>query len=143
MVEQTELKDPHIHDLLHEGISRVETGKFSLVDLQAFRGRCDSRMLLRYGHFCTKRPAADGLDQSFSTTARTPPEIELHRGGRRIRTGNGLSLAVIVSDFETEERPARKVDIAFSSFAGLHRIPCHQASYVGSRTMRGVAALGH
>lgn len=68
MTECAGLADLHIHDLRHEGISRIaETGKFSLVDLQAFSGRRDTRMLLRYAHPCTKQ-LADRLDQAFAST---------------------------------------------------------------------------
>jgi integrase len=102
MTERAGITDLHIHDLRHEGISRVaETGKFSLVDLQAFSGHRDTRMLLRYAHLCTKQ-LADRLDQAFASTALSTDATLVHRGRRRIRTGSGLTLAAIVGDFPAE-----------------------------------------
>ncbi|REE17156.1 integrase [Paraburkholderia sp. BL27I4N3] len=70
----------HIHDLRHEAISRVaETGQFTLIDLQAFSGHRDVRMLLRYAHLCASRLAAK-LDEAFQNA----PE---HKGRRRIVAG--------------------------------------------------------
>lgn len=49
------IEDLRIHDLRHEGISRVaESGKFpTILDLQAFSGHRDLRSLSRYTHLCT------------------------------------------------------------------------------------------
>jgi integrase len=106
ITERAGLADLHIHDLRHEGISRVaETGKFSLVDLQAFSGHRDTRMLLRYALPCTKQ-LADRLDQAFATTAFRTDTTLVHRGRRRIRTGSGLSLAAIVGDFDAQSASA-------------------------------------
>lgn len=100
LVGQDEL---HIHDLRHEAISRVADaggrlpGGFSLVDLQAFSGHRDTRMLLRYTHLCT--PAlAKRLDQAFANEAQTA----LHRGRRRLKKGANLSMSELVSGAPTE-----------------------------------------
>lgn len=49
------IDDLRIHDLRHEGISRMaESGKFpTVLDLQAFSGHRDLRSLSRYTHLCT------------------------------------------------------------------------------------------
>lgn len=100
MTERAGLIDLHIHDLRHEGISRVaETGQFSLVDLQAFSGHRDTRMLLRYAHLCTKQ-LADRLDAAFGSAAPHAKLNVMHRGRRRLRAGSGLTLAAIAADFD-------------------------------------------
>ncbi|MGN8108113.1 site-specific integrase [Paraburkholderia sp. 22098] len=102
MTERAGLTNLHIHDLRHEGISRVaETGQFSLVDLQAFSGHRDTRMLLRYAHLCTKQ-LADRLDAAFGSAAPHAKLNVLHRGRRRLRAGNGLTLAAIAADFDQQ-----------------------------------------
>lgn len=86
-----------IHDLRHEAISRVadaggrSEGGFSLVDLQAFSGHRDTRMLLRYAHLCAKG-LAKRLDAAFGDA---PTEVT-HRGIRRLKKGAELTLAEIV-----------------------------------------------
>lgn len=91
------IEDLHVHDLRHEGISRVaETSKFSLIDLQAFSGHRDVRMLLRYAHLCTTQLAAK-LDEAFAESGEGMLS-HYHRGRKRIRSGNGLTVAAIVSD---------------------------------------------
>jgi len=91
------IEDLHVHDLRHEGISRVaETSKFSLIDLQAFSGHRDVRMLLRYAHLCTTQLAAK-LDEAFSESGEGMLSHH-HRGRKRIRVGNGLTVAAIVAD---------------------------------------------
>lgn len=83
------LDDLHIHDLRHEAISRVaETGEFSLVDLQAFSGHRDVRMLLRYAHLCA-RQLADRLDQAFRKGGA-------HKGRKRAALPSALPLKEIV-----------------------------------------------
>ena len=90
-VEADEL---HIHDLRHEAISRVAdsggrlAGGFSLVDLQAFSGHRDTRMLLRYTHLCMPS-LAKRLDQAFASASA--PAV--HRGRRRLAKGSGMSMA--------------------------------------------------
>lgn len=80
--------DLHIHDLRHEAISRVADaggrlrGGFSLVDLQAFSGHRDTRMLLRYTHLCMPS-LAKRLDEAFADQAQTV----VHRGQRRLKKG--------------------------------------------------------
>ncbi len=83
----------HIHDLRHEAISRVAdsggrlAGGFSLVDLQAFSGHRDTRMLLRYTHLCMPS-LAKRLDQAFANAV--VPAV--HRGRRRLARGAGVSM---------------------------------------------------
>lgn len=106
MTDRAGLVDLHIHDLRHEGISLVaETGHFSLVDLQAFSGHRDTRMLLRYAHLCTRK-LANRLDAAFATTALQTNTTQVHRGRRRLRTGSGLTVAAIVEDFDEQTAPA-------------------------------------
>jgi len=91
------IEDLHVHDLRHEGISRVaETSKFSLIDLQAFSGHRDVRMLLRYAHLCTTQLAAK-LDEAFAESGEGMLSHH-HRGRKRIRPGHGLTVAAIVAD---------------------------------------------
>lgn len=86
-----------IHDLRHEAISRVADaggqlpGGFSLVDLQAFSGHRDTRMLLRYTHLCMPS-LAKRLDQAFASSSETT----LHRGRRRLKRGAELTVAELV-----------------------------------------------
>ena len=86
----------HVHDLRHEAISRVADaggklpGGFSLVDLQAFSGHRDTRMLLRYTHLCTPS-LAKRLDAAFADQE----QITLHRGQRRLKKGAGLTIKSI------------------------------------------------
>lgn len=90
--------DLHIHDLRHEAISRVADagaklpGGFSLVDLQAFSGHRDTRMLLRYTHLCTPS-LAKRLDEAFADQA----QYTLHRGQRRLKEGAALTLKDITN----------------------------------------------
>lgn len=84
------LIDLHVHDLRHEAISVVaETGYFSLVDLQAFSGHRDVRMLLRYAHLCA-RQLAERLDAAFAGG-------NAHRGRRRLLAGDSLTIAEVVA----------------------------------------------
>ena len=88
----------HIHDLRHEAISRVADaggklpGGFSLVDLQAFSGHRDTRMLLRYTHLCTPS-LAKRLDEAFANQTQTV----LHRGQRRLKKGAQISMKEVVN----------------------------------------------
>ncbi|MFL9961603.1 site-specific integrase [Paraburkholderia sediminicola] len=99
------LADLHIHDLRHEAISRVaETGRFSLVDLQAFSGHRDTRMLLRYAHLCTKQ-LARRLDEAFDAQAFKDHPERGYRGRRRL-TGTGLTLAQVLDDADGSQPAA-------------------------------------
>jgi integrase len=81
--ERAGVVDLHIHDLRHEGISQMaETGRFSVVDLQAFSGHRDVRMLLRYAHLCA-RQLAERLNEAFNEGKSSPP----HKGRKRLRSG--------------------------------------------------------
>lgn len=88
----------HVHDLRHEAISRVADaggkvqGGFSLVDLQAFSGHRDTRMLLRYTHLCIPSLARK-LDKAFADESQTV----IHRGKRRLKKGAFLSMAELVN----------------------------------------------
>lgn len=83
----------HIHDLRHEAISRVADaggrlpGGFSLVDLQAFSGHRDTRMLLRYTHLCMPS-LAKRLDEAFADQSQTV----VHRGQRRLKKGAKVTM---------------------------------------------------
>jgi integrase len=88
----------HVHDLRHEAISRVAdaggklSGGFSLVDLQAFSGHRDTRMLLRYTHLCM--PAlAQRLDEAFSDDS----QVVVHRGQRRLKKGAQLNMKLLAN----------------------------------------------
>jgi len=87
----------HIHDLRHEAISRVAdaggraAGGFSLVDLQAFSGHRDTRMLLRYAHLCA-RSLAKRLDAAFGDEC----QVVGHRGTRRLKKGASVTMAEII-----------------------------------------------
>lgn len=86
-----------IHDLRHEAISRVADaggrlpGGFSLVDLQAFSGHRDTRMLLRYTHLCMPS-LAKRLDEAFAASSK--PTV--HKGRRRLNRGAQLTLTELV-----------------------------------------------
>jgi integrase len=88
----------HIHDLRHEAISRVADaggklpGGFSLVDLQAFSGHRDTRMLLRYTHLCMPS-LAKRLDDAFADQSQTV----IHRGQRRLKKGATLTMAEVAN----------------------------------------------
>ena len=88
----------HIHDLRHEAISRVADagshtpGGFSLVDLQAFSGHRDTRMLLRYAHLCA-HSLAKRLDAAFSDKTQN----EIHHGRRRLTQNARVSLGDVIA----------------------------------------------
>nr|WP_023594097.1 site-specific integrase [Pandoraea pnomenusa] len=102
--DRADIEDLHIHDLRHEGISRTaETGKFSLIDLQAFSGHKDVRMLLRYSHLCTTQ-LAHRLDAAFANGGQRAT-TQVHRGRQRLRPGQGLSVADILADAPEAAKP--------------------------------------
>lgn len=88
----------HIHDLRHEAISRVAEagshtpGGFSLVDLQAFSGHRDTRMLLRYAHLCA-HSLAKRLDAAFADKSQTTT----HHGRRRLSKNASVSLGELAA----------------------------------------------
>jgi hypothetical protein len=61
------------------------------VDLQAFSGHRDTRMLLRYTHLCMPS-LAKRLDEAFAA----PSATTLHRGRRRLKRGAQLTLTKLV-----------------------------------------------
>ena len=87
-----------LHDLRHEAISRVAdaggraVGGFSLVDLQAFSGHRDTRMLLRYAHLCAQS-LAKRLDAAFEDG-----EMVGHHGARRLKRGASVTLSQVVNE---------------------------------------------
>jgi integrase len=86
-------KEMRIHDLRHEAISRVaDTGTMSLVDLQAFSGHKDVRMLLRYAHLCAEN-MAKRLDEAFSSKKN----YVIHRGTRRLKRGGIVTIKELVT----------------------------------------------
>lgn len=104
--------DLHIHDLRHEAISRVADagarlpGGFSLMDLQAFSGHRDTRMLLRYTHLCTPS-LAKRLDEAFADQQ----QVSLHRGQRRLKQGATLTMKDIVNAPSSTEQTAAGADV--------------------------------
>ncbi|QGZ62977.1 tyrosine-type recombinase/integrase [Paraburkholderia acidisoli] len=118
--------DLRIHDLRHEAISRVAEagsntpGGFSLVDLQAFSGHRDTRMLLRYAHLCTQS-LAKRLDAAFASS----DESHSHHGRRRLRTDASVSIGDIIRD-STVMSP--EADVA-------NELPCIGVSAAGSNAM--------
>lgn len=88
-----------IHDLRHEAISRVADagaalpGGFSMMDLQAFSGHRDTRMLLRYTHLCIPS-LARRLDEAFADAG----QVTVHRGQRRLKQGARLTMTELVRD---------------------------------------------
>jgi integrase len=85
-----------VHDLRHEGISRVaELGDgtpgsgFGLVELQAFSGHRDTRMLLRYAHLCASRMAWR-LDDAFS-------KAPIHKGRRRLGKDSTVKMSALTN----------------------------------------------
>lgn len=116
--ERAGINDLHIHDLRHEGISRTaETGKFSLIDLQAFSGHKDVRMLLRYSHLCTTQ-LAHRLDAAFANGGQRAT-TQVHRGRQRLRPGQGLSIAEILAD----SPQTTSVDIEAAATASHVEVP--------------------
>lgn len=93
----------HVHDARHEGISRVADaggrlpGGFSLVDLQAFSGHRDTRMLLRYTHLCMPS-LARRLDEAFAGDS----QVTFHRGQRRLRKGGQLTMKEVANFRSTQ-----------------------------------------
>ncbi len=91
-----------IHDLRHEAISRVAEagsqtpGGFSLLDLQAFSGHRDPRMLLRYTHL-TPTGLAKRLDAAFSATGLKYGKAVYHRGRKRLTQQAELPMSELMS----------------------------------------------
>lgn len=86
-------RDIRIHDLRHEAISRVaDTGVMSMLDLQAFSGHRDVRMLLRYAHLCAEH-MAKRLDEAFASGEGHT----VHRGFRRLTKASGIGMAELMT----------------------------------------------
>ncbi|MCU4119748.1 site-specific integrase [Variovorax sp. N23] len=99
-----------IHDLRHEAISRVAEagsrtpGGFSLLDLQAFSGHRDPRMLMRYAHL-TPTGLAKRLDAAFAEDAN----VTTHHGRRRLTKKAALSMSELMLTPLMSEPGANKV----------------------------------
>ena len=100
-----------IHDLRHEGISRVAEagsntpGGFSLLDLQAFSGHRDPRMLMRYAHL-SATGLAKRLDAAF---AEEDKYVTQHHGRRRLNKAAGLPMSELMSTPMGCEAPTAKI----------------------------------
>lgn len=87
-----------IHDLRHEAISRVAEagsrtpGGFSLLDLQAFSGHRDPRMLMRYAHLAPTG-LAKRLDEAFSGES----SVTIHHGRRRLTKAADLPMSELMA----------------------------------------------
>lgn len=79
-------EDLHIHDLRHEGISRLaESGLFrTVLDLQAFSGHRDLRSLSRYTHLCTTSIAL--LADEAESLRKSKQGFAEHNGRVRLRS---------------------------------------------------------
>jgi integrase len=106
-----------IHDLRHEAISRVAEagsrtpGGFSLLDLQAFSGHRDPRMLMRYAHL-TPTGLAKRLDVAFAEEKN----VRMHHGRVRLTKEAALPMSELLSTPLACEpdtgRPCKVVDFA-------------------------------
>ncbi len=106
--------DLHVHDLRHEAISLVaETGHFSLIDLQAFSGHRDVRMLMRYAHLCAKQ-LATRLDEAFNKS-------ESHRGRKRLLSGGPISVSDVISE-SCKLNPANEAKFTSSTERSLSSV---------------------
>ncbi|MCI2809705.1 tyrosine-type recombinase/integrase [Eoetvoesiella caeni] len=99
MLKGAAIKDLHVHDLRHEAISAIaETGKFSLIDLQAISGHKDVRMLLRYSHLCVRK-LATRLDEVFAQEhEEDSAQKTIHRGRIRLPSGKGLKMGDLIQE---------------------------------------------
>ncbi len=87
------VKDLHFHDMRHEAISRfAESGRFSLLELQAISGHRDVRMLQRYAHLLAGNLAAK-LDAIAGSTTTS----YVHRGRRRRVVTEGSAPIVVAT----------------------------------------------
>ena len=83
-----------LHDLRHEAISRVAEagsrtpGGFSLLDLQAFSGHRDPRMLIRYTHL-----SASGLARQLDAAFAAQELHTVHHGVKRLSKDSKISMA--------------------------------------------------
>ena len=72
----------------------------SLVDLQAFSGHRDTRMLLRYTHLCMPS-LAKKLDAAFAGNS----QITLHHGMRRLRRGATVTMKELAQGMQSASEP--------------------------------------
>lgn len=100
----TDDQELRIHDLRHEAISRVAEassntpGGFTLVDLQAFSGHRDTRMLLRYAHLCAQS-LAKRLDAAFADGK----QVDIHHGRRRLKADAEVSIGELAGEHKSAE----------------------------------------
>lgn len=106
-----------IHDLRHEAISRVAEagsqtpGGFSLLDLQAFSGHRDPRMLMRYTHL-TPTGLARRLDLAFSQTGIKVGITTVHRGRMRLTPAAQQSMQELMTLPLSNQIPDNGFEIA-------------------------------
>ena len=90
--------DLHLHDLRHEGISRIAESAhmagipITLIELAAISGHRDLRTLARYAHICASN-LAQRLDQAFEKAADS--EAGLRKGRKRLGGRDGMTLAEV------------------------------------------------
>ena len=113
--EAAGIEDLRIHDLRHEGISRVaESGKFpTILDLQAFSGHRDLRSLSRYTHLCTTALAVRADEAEAERLEKMG-----HNGRMRLKQSTLLNLGGAAQTFrestlvESEVRAAEPAAIS-------------------------------
>lgn len=92
------IEDLHLHDLRHEGISRIAENAhlagvpITLIELAAISGHRDLRMLARYAHICASN-LARRLDDAFEKAAAA--EAGIHKGRKRLGGRDGMKLAEV------------------------------------------------
>lgn len=106
-----------IHDLRHEAISRVAEagsqtpGGFSLLDLQAFSGHRDPRMLMRYTHL-TPTGLARRLDLAFSQQGIKAGKTTVHKGRMRLTPAAQQSMQELMTLPLSNQIPDNGFEIA-------------------------------
>jgi len=106
-----------IHDLRHEAISRVAEagsrtpGGFSLLDLQAFSGHRDPRMLMRYAHL-----APTGLAKRLDAAFEAEDSITIHHGRRRLTKAAQLPMSELMSTPLGDSHAANGKVVDFSAY---------------------------
>jgi len=110
---RADIKDLHIHDLRHEALSKIaDTGKFTLLDLQAISGHRDPRMLLRYAHLCAKK-LAERLNEAFEQEM-----TQTHKGRKRLKKGATVAMGEIMRDTSAVDRALKLMGRAIQALEG-------------------------
>jgi integrase len=130
--ELADVHNLHVHDCRHESISRVaETGQFGLVDLQAFSGHRDIRMLLRYSHLCATRMAVK-LDEAFKDEAA----VRVHQGRKYLSKRASIAMKDCVEVPEDDASVALEAQAPLAT--GQHpTLPSNVILFPGTRTNLG------